>query len=78
MKLAKSILLGVFILALAALGFLLWAMAAMGPTSEAFAALRSDEYVTVTSDKFIVFQPAKKPPTTAFPIARPLRWSTAM
>jgi alpha/beta hydrolase family protein len=66
MKLAKPILFGVFILALAALGFLLWATAAMGPAPEAFAALRSDEYVSVTSDKFIVFQPAKKPPTTAF------------
>jgi pimeloyl-ACP methyl ester carboxylesterase len=65
MKLAKPILFGVFILALAALGFLLWATAAMGPAPEAFAALRSDVHVTVTSDKFIVFQPAKKPATTA-------------
>jgi pimeloyl-ACP methyl ester carboxylesterase len=35
----------------------------MGPAPEAFAALRSDERVTVSLDKILVFQPASKKPS---------------
>lgn len=66
MKFTKPLLVGVFIITMAVLGFLLWASAAMGPAPEAFAGLRSDAHVTVSVSQFIVFQPAKKPPTTAF------------
>lgn len=66
MRLRRPLLLGFFILALAVLGFVAWASLAMGPTPEAFAALRPDAQVNVTLDKFITFQPAKKKPTTAF------------
>ena len=66
MKFMKPFLLVFFILAIAVLGFILWATSAMGPAPEAFAALRSDAHATVSADKFIVFQSAIKKPTTAF------------
>src|SRR5215213_637992 len=66
MRLRKTLLFGVFLLAILVSGFLLWAAAALGPEPEAFAALRSDEHVTVRVDDFIVFQPARKDVTTAF------------
>jgi pimeloyl-ACP methyl ester carboxylesterase len=66
MKFMKPFLIVFFILAIAVLGFILWATSAMGPAPEAFAALRSDEHVTVSLDEYIVFRPAKKRLTTAF------------
>jgi len=66
MKFAKPLLLGFFIIALVVLGFIVWANSVLGPAPEAFGALRSDASVTVSLDKFLVFQPAKKNPSTAF------------
>ena len=65
MKFAKPLLLGFFIIAAMALGFIVWANSVLGPAPEAFSALRSDAQVTVSLDKFIVFQPANKKPSTA-------------
>lgn len=65
MKFSKLFLLGFFIVALSVLGFIVWANSALGPAPEAFGALRSDPSVTVSSDKFVVFQSAKKKPSTA-------------
>lgn len=66
MKFAKPLLLGFFIVAVVVLGFIVWANSVLGPAPEAFGALRSDASVTVSLDKFLVFQPAKKNPSTAF------------
>jgi pimeloyl-ACP methyl ester carboxylesterase len=66
MKFAKPLLLGFFIVAVAVLGFIIWANSVLGPAPEAFAALRSDAQVTVSLDQFVVFQPANKKTTTAF------------
>lgn len=63
MKFAKPLLVVFVILAIMALGFVFWANSAMGPAPEAFAALRSDERVTVSLDKILVFQPASKKPS---------------
>lgn len=66
MKFTRPLLLGLFIVALAVLGFIVWANSVLGPAPEAFGALRSDAQVTVSSDQFIVFQPANKKTSTAF------------
>jgi hypothetical protein len=66
MKPSKPLLFGFFILAVAVLGFIVWANSVFVPTQAAFGALRSDTQVTVSSDRFVVFQPAKKRTTTAF------------
>lgn len=66
MRFTKPLLLGFFVVAVVVLGFLLWANSVSGPAPEAFGALRSDSAVTVSVDQFVVFQPAKKKPTTAF------------
>jgi hypothetical protein len=66
MKFTKPLLLGFFIVALVVLGFIVWANSVLGPAPEAFGALRSDAQVTVSSDQFIVFQPANKKTSTAF------------
>jgi hypothetical protein len=66
MKFARPLLYVFFIGAIAVLGFILWANAAMGPEQEALAALQSDEHVTVRLDQFIVFEPANKKPTMGF------------
>ena len=66
MRFTKLLLYGFFIIAIAALAFVLWANAAMGPAPEAIAGLRSDDHVTVHVDDFIVFQPTRKRITTAF------------
>jgi hypothetical protein len=66
MKFAKPLLLGFFIVALVVLGFMVWANSVLEPAPEAFGALRSDSQVTVSLDKFLVFQPAKKKVSTAF------------
>jgi len=65
MKFSKPLLLGFFTVALVVLGFVVWANSALGPAPQALGALRSDPSVTVSSDKFIVFQPANKKPSTA-------------
>jgi len=67
MKFTKPLLFGFFIVAVVVLGFMVWANSVFVPASEAFGALRSDEQVTVSLDRFVVFQPArKKTTTTAF------------
>lgn len=66
MKFTRPLLLGLFIAALTVLGFIVWANSVLGPAPEAFGALRSDAQVTVSSDQFIVFQPANKKTSTAF------------
>lgn len=66
MKFSKPLLLGFFIVALAVLGFVVWANSVLGPAPQAIGALRPDAQVTVTLDKFVVFQPAHKKATTAF------------
>lgn len=65
MRFTKPLLIGFFIVAVVVLGFIVWANSVMGPTPAALGALRSDASVTVTLDKFIAFQPARKQPTTA-------------
>jgi len=65
MKFAKPLLYGFFTVAIAVMGFVLWASSALGPEPEALAALRSDDHVTVNLDEYIVFQPARKT-STAF------------
>jgi hypothetical protein len=65
MKFAKPLLYGFFTVAIAVMGFVLWASSALGPEPEALAALRSDDHVTVNVDEYIVFQPARKT-STAF------------
>lgn len=66
MKFTKPLLFGFFIVAVVVLGFSVWANSVLGPTPEALGALRSDPQVTVSLDKFIVFQPANKKTNTAF------------
>lgn len=66
MKISKLFLLGFFFVALAVLGFVVWANSVSGPAPEAIGALRSDAQVTVNLDQFVTFQPANKKPTTAF------------
>lgn len=66
MKPSKPLLFGFFIVVVAVLGFIVWANSVLAPSQEAFGALRSDPAVTVSLDKFITFQPAKKKITTAF------------
>jgi hypothetical protein len=67
MKIIKRILLGLVIVAvLISFGFVVWAETPLGPAPEALAALKSDSQVTVTTDKFITFQPANTQPTTGF------------
>src|SRR5215212_8206697 len=65
MKFAKPLLLGFFLVAVIFLGFVVWANSVLGPAPEAFGALRSDAQVTVSLNKFIVFQPANKKTSTA-------------
>jgi pimeloyl-ACP methyl ester carboxylesterase len=65
MKSAKPLFIGFFIVALAVLGFIGWANSVLGPAPEALGALRSDQSVTVSLDKYIVFEPAKKNISTA-------------
>jgi len=66
MKFAKPLLYGFFTMAIVVMGFVIWANSAMGPASEALAALRSDEHINVRVDQYIIFQPAQKKLTTAF------------
>jgi hypothetical protein len=66
MKITRLLLIGFFITAIAVLGFVLWANSTLGPEDEALAALQSDEHVTVSLDRFIVFRPTNKTPTTGF------------
>jgi hypothetical protein len=66
MKFTKPLLFGFFIVAVVVLGFIVWANSVLGPTPEALGALRSDPQVTVSLDKFILFQPVNKKTNTAF------------
>ena len=66
MKIRKALLLGLFLLVGLVLAFIGWASAALGPAPEALAALRSDAKVTVSLDKFLVFEPASREPSTGF------------
>jgi hypothetical protein len=67
MKTIKRILLGlVVVVALISIGFAVWAETPLRPASEALSALESDSQVTVTTDKFITFQPANMQPVTGF------------
>lgn len=66
MKLTKLLLYGFFIVAIVVMGFVLWAGSALGPEPEALAALRSDDHVTVSLDKYVVFQPARRKISTGF------------
>jgi len=66
MKFAKPLLYGFFIVAIAVMGFVIWASSALGPEPEALAALQSDDHVSVSLDKYIVFQPASRKVSTAF------------
>jgi len=66
MRFTKPLLLGFFAVAVAVLGFLIWSKTVSGPAPEAFGALRPDSAVTVSVDQFVVFEPTRKKPTTAF------------
>ncbi|MFN8414359.1 MAG: alpha/beta hydrolase [Anaerolineales bacterium] len=67
MKIFKRILLGLLaVVLLISVGFVVWAETPLGPAPEALSALQSDSQVTVTTDKFITFQPANAQPSTGF------------
>lgn len=66
MRFTKPLMYGFFIVAIAIMGFILWASSGLGPEPEALAALRSDEHVAVSLDEYIVFQPASRQISTAF------------
>lgn len=66
MRFTKPLMYGFFIVAIAVMGFMLWASSGLGPEPEALAALRSDEHVAVSLDEYIVFQPASRQISTAF------------
>ena len=66
MKFAKPLLYGFFIVAIAVMGFVIWASTALGPEPEALAALRSDDHVSVSLDEYVVFQPASRKVSIAF------------
>jgi pimeloyl-ACP methyl ester carboxylesterase len=46
-------------------GFVLWAQTTPPPMPEALAALEADSLVRVTTDRWLVFEPANEEPTTA-------------
>ncbi len=63
MKIIRNLALGLLIgLILAILGFAVWAAMPLRAAPEALAALRSDEAVIVTEDRFIAFAPANQRP----------------
>ena len=67
MKIIKRILLVLLVVvALAGIGFVIWAETPLGPEPEALAALESDSQVTVTIDDYITFEPTDVQPTTGF------------
>ena len=68
MKIWKRILLGfLIVIAVAIMGFVLWANNAAQPTGDAMLALESDDQVIVTQlDGMITFEPAGEAPTTGF------------
>jgi pimeloyl-ACP methyl ester carboxylesterase len=66
MRSAKPLLYAFFIVTIVVMGFVIWASSALGPEPEALAALRSDDHVTVSLDRYIVFQPASRKISTAF------------
>jgi dienelactone hydrolase len=47
-------------------GFFVWAETPLGPMSEAFDALKTDEKVTVTAGDWLIFQPSNTIPHTGF------------
>jgi hypothetical protein len=66
MRFTKPLLYVFFIVAIAAMGFILWASSGLGPEPEALAALRSDDHVAASLDDYVVFQPASRKISTAF------------
>ena len=67
MKIIKRIFLVLLVVvALAGIGFVIWAETPLGPEPEALAALESDSQVTVTIDDYITFEPTDVQPTTGF------------
>jgi len=67
MKIIKRIFLVLLVIvALAGIGFVIWAETPLGPEPEALAALESDSQVTVTIDDYITFEPTDVQPTTGF------------
>jgi len=67
MKIFKRILLGLLILLVVlVVGFVVWALNPLQPTSDALAALKSDSKVTVTEGDYVTFMPTNTEPTKAF------------
>jgi hypothetical protein len=67
MKIIKRIFLVLLVIvALAGIGFVIWAETPLEPEPEALAALESDSQVTVTIDDYITFKPTDVQPTTGF------------
>jgi hypothetical protein len=65
MRILKSILIFLFsLVALGLIGFVIWALTPLGPTSEALNALESSAYVRVTTEDWIVFEPQGYQPDT--------------
>ena len=61
MKIIKRIFLVLLVVvALAGIGFVVWAETPLGPEPEALAALESDSQVTVTIDDYITFATYKR------------------
>ena len=67
MKYWKRLLVVILVLAaLAAAGFVGWAEMALGPSTEALAALQSDQQVAVTGGEWITFSPVGVQPLSGF------------
>jgi hypothetical protein len=68
MKIFKRILLGLLIiLAVLIVGFVIWSLKPLQPTSDALTALESDSKVTVTQNEdYVTFMPIGTTPTKAF------------
>jgi pimeloyl-ACP methyl ester carboxylesterase len=62
-KLGKLGLAVIFVLLASAVGLVIWASTGPGPQPEALAAMRSDESVTVETDRWLVFRPVGTDPS---------------
>jgi len=66
MKILKRVLLGlIVVLAIALLGFVIWALNPLEASPEALSALESDPIVKVTEGDYITFMPTSSEPATA-------------
>jgi hypothetical protein len=62
----KIIIAFVFVITIFLVGFVVWAETPLGPMTEAFEALNSDLEVKVTTDRWLVFEPANSSKNVGF------------